>query len=682
MRTIFITAFILVLSLQLAISQTGSPGIQGRFWIDATTLGTRTSAQQFFRTHGAALGLSSVHDSTKQIKSRTDSLGFTHYRFQQYHKGVKVDGADCILHERNGLVEKANGRLVTGLNANMRVLISSQQAIDSAIAHMAAHKYMWEDSLEEAEIKIETGDTSATYYPSPELVFIKPYHEQSWTPDSFRLVYCVQVHAFMPLNSVAWYIDAQTGEVFRKRPLMPFCGHTQQEHEAASQKKAQAFGMKRFGTKKSTKTQNCTQGTGITTFNGTQTIYTDWHSGTYRLRDDCDPGWIWTRFYGDPINNANVTEFTDANNVWTSANDEIGVSAHWGIKRSQDYFKNVHNRNGWNNSGQDIKVYCRRNFGTPQNPTSDASFSWATQGYFLNAKIYFGDRFNNLASDDMTPLDIAGHEFAHGVTSSESGLVYERESGALNEAFSDIFGECIEQWVTGTHVNWWHGGERTNSGGNQISGRNMQDPPSGLSQQQPDTYQGINWVNTNCNSPDQGNDYCGVHTNSGVLNKAFYLMVDGESGVNDNGDPYEVQGIGFVKSRKIVYRAQMNYLSSQDEYVDAREAFIQSAEDLYGVCSNEAIQVAKAFYAVGVGSGTSKYDRFFCGAVIPAPGNTLVEGVRSITSGGNNCLTIVTPNGSGFLYRAGLEVVFKDNFTAPVGSNLQVITNDCALTKD
>ncbi|MEZ4685022.1 MAG: M4 family metallopeptidase [Bacteroidia bacterium] len=490
------------------------------------------------------------------------------------------------------------------------------------------------------------------------------------------------LHAYSPLNSEAWYVDAQSGQVFRKRGLMPFCGHTNHTHHADCSHKARAFGAKRFGVEHTAKTQGCTAGTGTTTFNGSQTIYTDPDNGTYRLRDDCHDGWIWTRFYGDPINNSNVTEFTDNNNIWTSANDEIGVTAHWGIRSSQDYFKFVHNRNGWNGSGQDIKVYCRRNFGDAQNPSSDASFNNATQGYVLNAKIYFGHNFNNLASDDMTPLDIAGHEYAHGVTSSESGLVYEKESGALNEGISDIFGECIEQWKTGSHNNWWHGGERVNSGGFQIGGRNMQDPNAGISQQQPDTYLGTNWVNTNCGSPDKSNDQCGVHTNSGVLNKAFFLMVDGESGVNDNGDPYEVQGIGFSKARKIVYHAQMNYLTSHDEYVDAREAFIQSAEDFYGLCSNEAIQVAKAFYAVGVGSGSSSYDKKLCGIIIPSGSFSQVEGVRSITSGGTNCTSSVTPNGSGFLFKAGLEVVFKDNFAAPVGSNIQVITNDCSLTKD
>ncbi|MFK7969463.1 MAG: M4 family metallopeptidase [Bacteroidia bacterium] len=687
MKAILISILMLTLGLPSAFSQTGAAGIQGRFWLDASTLGARVSAQAFFRSNANALGLG-ANDSLGEFRVKTDSLGFTHCRFQQYYQGVKIDGADCVLHERNGLVEKANGRLVTGINNNMRVFITPQQAIDSAIARMGAQQYMWQDSLEEAEIKIEANDTAATYYPIPELVLIKAFTSNSWAADSFRLTYRIPIHSRIPYDAVAWFVDAQTGRVFRRRSLLPSCGtnnrpctaatHT---HQASCNHQAVGFGTKRFGGNHAKATQGCHQGTGATTFNGTRTIFTTYTNGSYRLFDDCSPAYIWTRYYADPLNNANVTEYTDGNNVWTSNNDQMGVTAHWGIKTSQDYFKAIHNRNGWNGNWQDIKVYCQKNFGDAQNPTySNASWNQGVNGFLLNGKISFGTGYiGGIQSDDYTSLDVCGHEFAHGVTRSESNLVYERESGALNEGLSDIFGEIIDHWVTGAAPDWRHN-ERTNLGGNTFWGRDLMYPARAG---QPETYGDTLWRNPNCANPNkEDNDYCGVHINSGVLNKAFALMVSGGIGVNFHGDPYDVPALGFIKGRKIVYRAATMYLSSQDEYADAREAFIQSAEDLYGVCSSEAIAVAKAFYAVGVESNSGKYNRKVCGAVIPILGLNQIEATRSITSGGPGCATSFLPNGIYYQYKAGLEVVYKDGFVAPVGSNMKAVTEGCSFTKN
>jgi len=126
--------------------------------------------------------------------------------------------------------------------------------------------------------------------------------------------------------------------------------------------------------------------------------------------------------------------------------------------------------------------------------------------------------------------------------------------------------------------------------------RYMHDPNLG---NQPDTYQGANWA------PTTGWDNGGVHTNSGVANFQFYLLSDGGSGVNDNGDSYSVSGIGITKTSLIWYRAQTNYLTVSAQYADARSGAVNAATDLYGAGSNEVTQVENAWEAVGVGVGSA-----------------------------------------------------------------------------
>ncbi|MCH7515504.1 MAG: M4 family metallopeptidase, partial [Bacteroidetes bacterium] len=109
----------------------------------------------------------------------------------------------------------------------------------------------------------------------------------------------------------------------------------------------------------------------------------------------------------------------------------------------------------------------------------------------------------------LVSLDVCGHEITHGVNTNEANLVYEKEPGALSESFSDIFGNTIEKFGKGT-INWRVGEEITISG---LGIRNMSNPNEF---NDPDTYIGAFWVNQIGCPPVQGNDWCGVHTNSGV----------------------------------------------------------------------------------------------------------------------------------------------------------------------
>src|SRR5207302_224600 len=171
----------------------------------------------------------------------------------------------------------------------------------------------------------------------------------------------------------------------------------------------------------------------------------------------------------------------------------------------------------------------------------------------------------------LTAIDITGHELTHGVTQYTCNLVYSKEPGAMNESMSDIMGKSVQfytkpadnSWILSNDMNW------------EI--RSFANPKA---DGQPDTYKGTNWVTSS-------SDNYGVHTNSGVGNYMFYLLVAGGSGTNDIGNAYTVNGIGISEADQILYRTETVYLTSTSQYADWRTACINAATDLYGAASNE-----------------------------------------------------------------------------------------------
>jgi thermolysin len=193
-------------------------------------------------------------------------------------------------------------------------------------------------------------------------------------------------------------------------------------------------------------------------------------------------------------------------------------------------------------------------------------------------------------------LDVAGHEFTHGVTQYSSDLIYRDESGALDESFSDIMGIAIEfffeQRSFGRQRADWGQGEDLFIGsfvGNTWFVSRY--PPDPRVTRDPDHYS-LRYRGT----ADNG----GVHTNSLISTHAFYLFVEGG---RNRTSGISVQGIGFAnleRAEKIFYRAFTSYLLPTSVFSEARRATLQSARDLYGPGSGEEKQLALAWDAVGV----------------------------------------------------------------------------------
>ena len=281
-------------------------------------------------------------------------------------------------------------------------------------------------------------------------------------------------------------------------------------------------------------------------------------------------------------NYASATDFLDNNNNWTnteynnSNKDNAILDAHWGAEMTYDYFLQNHNRDSYDNNGAVIKSYVHYS-------NNYENAFWDGQ------RMTYGD--GNTTFDALTSIDVVAHEIGHGVCSNTANLVYQNESGAINEGLSDIWGAMVEFNAAPEKDTYLIGEEIILTG---TSLRSMVNPNSGF-RAQPDTYQGSFW---HTDSSDNG----GVHTNSGVMNFWFYLLAEGGVGINDIRDAYNVAGIDKVKAARIVYRAESVYFTSTTNYQQARDLTIQAADDLYGENSGESFNVANAWYAVGIGN--------------------------------------------------------------------------------
>ncbi|MGW6795306.1 M4 family metallopeptidase [Streptomyces chartreusis] len=157
----------------------------------------------------------------------------------------------------------------------------------------------------------------------------------------------------------------------------------------------------------------------------------------------------------------------------------------------------------------------------------------------------------------VTNDDITGHELTHGVTQHHSNLVYLGESGAINESLSDIFGEFVDltnNSTDDTPANRWLIGEGSSLG----VIRSMKNPPA---HNQPDRMRSPLWKNDQI-PLDNG----GVHTFSGVGNKAAYLLTDG-----DTFNTVPVAGVGLADSKRIWWAASQR-LTSGSDYGDLANA--------------------------------------------------------------------------------------------------------------
>lgn len=587
-------------------------------WLDfiPNTVGANPAA--FFQEYATDLGLGRF-DKMILVRRKQLADGTRHYRYQQIHRGVKVEDAQYILHEREGYFKGANGRVISGLHIDIAPSITESAAFAEAMRFIGAQRYAWDDAEQTK--------------PAAELLIVKRDIEAEPLEHNYALVYKFVVASVEPYGLDAVYIHAHTGEPLRKHSLIKYGGVQ----------------------------------TNITTrYYGSQDIFTE-NNGTptpttHRLVDDCAGNGqvvIHTRFISN-----NNDDVTSGNNTWTTADQQNAASLHWAMRVVLEYYDVEHNRNSFDDNGAQVDAFMSR---VGANRTNASYEFGATFDRFR-----FGDGDidvipSTLNRDAAVSLDIVGHEFTHAVVRYALNLNNTLEPNALNESFADIFGTAIEHYAVENFAGLPDADYLLFEDHYQNHARRMDDPTS---DGDPDTYLSPLW--SSAISP---------HGRAGVQNHFFYLLAEGGTGTNDNAENYSVQGIGITDAVRIMYRVlEAGHLNSDADHIDAREAALRAAEDEFGACSNEVLQVANAWFAVGVGSQVPTFQPEICGdfpngtypdqqsqtrivtgAACPAPGTTTIR------------------SGASMNMIAALEIDLQSETEIEAGAEVEAFIDECVL---
>ncbi|MBX7243249.1 MAG: M4 family metallopeptidase [Bacteroidia bacterium] len=466
------------------------------------------------------------------INEHIDRVGVRHLRYRQTYKGIPVEGSMFIVHSMNQKIKSVNGDIFNNISPTVVPLISESAGLEAALQYIHAEEYArekWKNS-QSPHIQQWTEKPQG-------ILCIAPVNGDFRRPE-WKLAYKYDIYATKPLLRKWVYVDAQTGSILWEQTEL---------HSAD------------------------VPGTAVTRYSGNQTIVAGTFNGGYRLREQGRSG-VETYDMNQDTDYALAEDFTDSDNFWnnTSNMDEAATDAHWGAEMVYDYYFNEQGRNSIDDNGMKFINYVHYDV---------SYFNAFWNGQFAT----FGDGNSN----PLTAIDISAHEFTHGVTGNSAGLIYQNESGALNEAFSDIFGTTIEFYARPASADWLIGGDL----GPLDYLRSMSNPNI---KNNPDTYHGDYWY---YGTGDNG----GVHSNSGVLNKWYYILSEGETDTNDLGNSFSVTGLGLDKAGDIAYKTLNDYLTPSSEYIDARFYSLVAAMDLYGACSPELEAVTNAWYAVGIG---------------------------------------------------------------------------------
>jgi len=481
-------------------------------------------------------------------------------RYQQYFKGIKVEHGEYLALSKQAQLQVLKGEFYAlPSDENITPSIPMPEALDELLYFINAEEYAWEHILHlkeqyqgQTEILLALDDYFEEYYPYGELVFVDDFNTPSL---DLKLAWKFDIYTAIPLGRANYYIDAHTGDILLRDAIMK-------------------------------------HGSGDTRYSGTRNFGSEIGStGSFELLNTAKGGGIETRDMqgagGLPLSlpalyNAS-TPFEDNDGTWNSAehtstpfidetqNDDIALDAHWGAEIVYDYWLNVHGRLSYDDENAAIISFVHYGQGYDNAFWNGSAMTYGDGSYQQGT-----NPNGNFAP--LTSMDVCAHEVGHAICEHTSNLVYQRESGAMNEGFSDIWAACVENYVLTQIDNTW---------------------------QEPE-----------CGEPTLANDYCGVHGNSGVLNKWFYLMTSGsgqalspgagsspkpsnDDSVNDNGVSYSITGLGFNDAEQIAYLGE-TLLSPNSKFADAREATMMAAASLFGACSPQHNTTAACWDAVGV----------------------------------------------------------------------------------
>lgn len=486
---------------------------------------------QFLDDHKTAYEMKNPADEIKLKRLDRDQFGMRHMRLSQTYQGLPVYGAELIAHfSADGVLNAVNGTYVDNIAVDPTPQMNAAQARDAAVNDLKSF--------------FGSGQPSQTE------LMVFPWEGKNY------LAYRTEIFSSTPMGRWEYFVDAKTGDIiYKANRIMD----------------ADAIG------------------TGVGVMGSPRShIDTDFNGSVYSMIDNTrqaannphghngqmPPGDVIRTYVAST--SLPGTLATDPDNIWGAASQASSVDGHVYTAVMYDWLLSTFGRNSFDNAGATMTV------------SVDYSAEGNNNAYWNGIQMVvwsWGTGWRSLAGCP----DVIGHEWSHAVTGYTSGLIYEKESGALNESFSDMMGTAFEFAHDTLDTPDWYMAEN-----GQISGgyfRDISNPPA---RYDPDYYGGTYWVNVVGCTPSNNNDYCGVHTNSGVGNKWFYLLSAGGT-----AHSVTVTGINIQNAIQVAYRANTLYWTQTSTYSDAAYGTVLAARDLDPSGTWEQ-EVRNAWAAVGV----------------------------------------------------------------------------------
>ena len=263
-----------------------------------------------------------------------------------------------------------------------------------------------------------------------------------------------------------------------------------------------------------------------------------------------------------------------------SSTDESVNRAFVGLGKTREFYKEALDRDSLDGNGMRLNGYVHY----------DASYNNA---FWDGSQMIFGDGDDVLFTDFTKSLDVIAHELTHGVTEFTAGLRYHKQSGALNESISDVFGSLVKQWAatpkqTADQADWLIGAEVFTPDIGADALRSMKNPGKAYNNSTLGRDPQPDHMSKYVDMPDtDAGDHGGVHINSGIPNKAFYLTSIGIGG-------YAWQAPGQI------WYAALQASTSTTDFQEFADTTYLKAGQMYGSQGAEQQAVLSAWKEVGI----------------------------------------------------------------------------------
>lgn len=494
------------------------------------------------------LQIETAEEEFQIVEEKEGKNGYQHFLLQQYYREVPVYGGELTIHLQDGEIKMLNGRSFrTPAISRVIPAMKMERAQQQAWAEVQKISHV-------ANMDAATRNILGLEESTAELVLFHPDKSSAEVQLSWRVEVVPNIH-----HREVYFLDAHTGAVIFHQNLL--C-------------KAHA----------DLPPTGPATGTAIDLTAQARTVHSYEVDGTFALIDASRPMFNPNITF-DPSDPSNVIWTLDAEDETPIENDDFSVaqilsnngnvwpanavSAHYNAGQAYEYFRSTFGRNSINGRGGTIVSIIN---------VADEDGGALANAFWSGSAMFYGNG-GNVFDDLPKSLDVAGHEMSHGVVQTTANLEYLSQSGALNESFADVFGAMIDRddWQIGEDV------VRTNFF------------PSGALRDMADPHNGVNNPNTNNGwQPSHMNEYVnlpetedgdngGVHVNSGIPNRAFFLFAS---------------EVGKDVAEQVYYNALDNYLTRLSQFIDLRIAVLASAGELYN--NTVVAAAAAAFDQVGI----------------------------------------------------------------------------------